>query len=168
MNGPTTRNFQSQPNPTSSTDNSDQAFNSSDDELFLLDESILTQSQGSNPPVPSLPNPKAPVVITLDDEDDTSTRQASVKRPRTVTPRKKWSSSSKPYQYIKQIASGQFKPGDSILVKGTIATLTSNIQVDKTNGEWKIKVNINDGSGFIIAAIAPTVGLYIFRALVLL
>ena len=67
--------------------------------------------------------------------------------------------SKAPYQYIKQVNSGVFNTGDIVNIKGTIATLTSNIEVDKTNGDWKLSVNINDGSGYLVASISPQVNI---------
>jgi hypothetical protein len=69
--------------------------------------------------------------------------------------------SKAPYQYIKQINAGQFKVGEVISVRGIIATIASNIQVDKPSGEWKLSVNINDGSGYLVASISTNVSQFV-------
>jgi len=130
-------------------------FNSSDDELFLLDESNLARES------PEAPVPNSPELITLDDDDEEPHSHRVAQPPSKPASTRCKVMPAAPYQYIKQIINGQIKVGQTVSIKSIVSTLTSNIQVDKTSGEWKLSVNINDGSGFLIARIAPAVSQFV-------
>ena len=100
-----------------------------------------------------------PVIDIIDDDDDDFIFSQIPITPAAAPPPAKKSKlcSQQPFQFIKFIKDNlsNLKIGKIVYVKACVATLVSNVCVQE--GNWSLRVNLNDGSGFLETIVAHEV-----------